>query len=282
VVVVDDGSSDHPEAIASRFEGVRVIHQPNGGLSAARNAGLRASRGEFVVFLDADDRLLPLALEVGVQRLRQHPSAAFTVGRCRLMDEGGSQMPILQPAHPSGDAFDAMLRQCFIWMPGSVMYRRWALDRVGGFQAGVDAAADYDVYLRIARELPIDRHDEVIADYRRHSSCMSAKPAVMLRATLSAVKSQRGFVRRHPRYGAAYANGRIFWRQFYGSLLVDQIRADARVPSRWWQAIGAVASLVRHAPRVLAHHLRRKARVAVNPRRKTETVMQASRIPLTK
>ena len=59
IIVVDDGSTDHPEKVTVRFPEVRLIRQPNAGLSAARNTGWRAATTEFVVFLDADDRLLP-------------------------------------------------------------------------------------------------------------------------------------------------------------------------------------------------------------------------------
>src|ERR687894_2072239 len=68
IVVVDDGSTDNTSEVASGYppDKVRLIRQENKGLSAARNAGLGRSGGEYVVFLDSDDRLLAEALEVGV------------------------------------------------------------------------------------------------------------------------------------------------------------------------------------------------------------------------
>src|SRR5215210_2105808 len=63
IVVVDDGSPDDTAEVAARYPEVRYICQDNQGLSAARNTGLGQSEGEYVVFLDADDRLLPEALE---------------------------------------------------------------------------------------------------------------------------------------------------------------------------------------------------------------------------
>ena len=59
IIVVDDGSPDDTRAVAGRYPGVRCLRQRNRGLSAARNAGLAASIGTYVVFLDADDRLTP-------------------------------------------------------------------------------------------------------------------------------------------------------------------------------------------------------------------------------
>src|SRR5437868_3561752 len=63
IIVVDDGSTDDPAAVTSSYPNVRYIRQKNQGTAAARNRGLRESLGSFLVFLDADDRLLPKAFE---------------------------------------------------------------------------------------------------------------------------------------------------------------------------------------------------------------------------
>ena len=59
IVVVDDGSPDNVGEVAARYPGVKYLRRVNGGLATARNAGLREASGEFLLFLDADDRLLP-------------------------------------------------------------------------------------------------------------------------------------------------------------------------------------------------------------------------------
>ena len=77
VLVVDDGSTDETAAVARSFRDVRYLYQENRGLAAARNTGLRESSGRFVVFLDADDRLLlghPLGQDFkGLQQCRIMP-----------------------------------------------------------------------------------------------------------------------------------------------------------------------------------------------------------------
>src|SRR5918994_1694671 len=62
IVVGDDGSTDDTSEVASRYDGVRLVRQENRGLAGARNTGIRHSEGDYLVFLDADDRLLPEAL----------------------------------------------------------------------------------------------------------------------------------------------------------------------------------------------------------------------------
>ena len=81
IIVVDDGSTDDTGAVAAGLAGIHYIRQDHRGLSAARNRGWLATRGRYLVFLDADDRLPPSALEVGVAHARAHPEAAFVSGQ---------------------------------------------------------------------------------------------------------------------------------------------------------------------------------------------------------
>src|SRR5690606_15764736 len=90
VVVVDDGSTDDTAAVVVRYPAVRYVRQANAGLAAARNAGLRASTGELLVFLDADDRLTPGALEEGLRCLRARPECAFVYGAYRWIEADGT------------------------------------------------------------------------------------------------------------------------------------------------------------------------------------------------
>ena len=73
VILVDDGSTDASWLICDRYSSTDprfiTLHQPNKGVSAARNAGINMAQGEYVMFLDADDALLPDALEVMVESL---------------------------------------------------------------------------------------------------------------------------------------------------------------------------------------------------------------------
>src|SRR5215217_1494790 len=66
IIVVDDGSTDDTVEVAGSYGEVECVEQENRGLAEARNAGVRASKGEYLVFLDADDRLLARAFEAGV------------------------------------------------------------------------------------------------------------------------------------------------------------------------------------------------------------------------
>src|SRR5262245_9184467 len=89
IVLVDDGSSDNTSQVAAAYPSVRYIRQTNCGLSAARNAGIKHSSGQHLVFLDADDRLLRNAVEAGLQHLHAHPECAFVAGHYSVIGSNG-------------------------------------------------------------------------------------------------------------------------------------------------------------------------------------------------
>jgi len=92
-IIVDDGSTDDTGNVAAQFTDARIhyIHQENRGLSAARNSGIRAARGEYLAFLDADDEWEPHFLEVCLTTLANQKTATAVVTRARFIDETGVQ-----------------------------------------------------------------------------------------------------------------------------------------------------------------------------------------------
>ena len=233
LIVVDDGSTDGTQEIAQRYPDLSYVYQENAGPSAARNAGVKRSRGEYLVFLDADDRLLPEALQIGVESLQQHPNCAFASGFCRLIVADGSLLS--QPTQPriESDFYLEMLRRNYIWCPGSVIYRRIAFQAVGGFNESLGRGEDYDLFLRITREHPIVCHDNFVADYRLHGASRSSNYSRMLEDILGILDAQGEFVRGSARHIEALESGRAYWRERYESLrLADEILeiAEAALP----------------------------------------------------
>jgi glycosyltransferase involved in cell wall biosynthesis len=232
LIVVDDGSQDDTAEVATEFSAkdprVRLISQENRGLAGARNRGLAESRGEYVVFLDSDDRLFGEALEVGVGELASHPGCAFVSGHYRPISAEGDPYAVPRQATIDEDHYLALLRDNYISMPASVMYRRWVFEEVGDFDGSVDAAADWDLYLRVARRFPIYHHGEVVADYRWHGSNMTADPALMLRSTVSVLRGQRQLVEGDKRYEEALEEGIKLFREHNGVNLAKEVRSQVR------------------------------------------------------
>ena len=250
LIVVDDGSTDNTSEVASRYEEVRLIRQENKGLAGARNRGREEARGEYVVFLDSDDRLLANAVEIGVRELEAHPECAFVSGRYRPISAEGDAYAIPRQARVDGDHYLALLRDNYISMPASVMYRRWVFEEVGGFDGSVDAAADWDLYLRIARRFPIHHHGQVVADYRWHGANMTADPALMLRSTVSVLRGQRQYVKGNRSYEEAHEQGIKLFREHNGMNLAKEVRSHVRRrdPGR---ALRGALVLARYYPRGL-------------------------------
>src|SRR5262249_54401346 len=207
IIVVDDGSPDDTSIVAARYAGVRCVRQPNRGLSAARNAGLKASTGEYLIFLDADDRLTFDAVELGVREMALHPDCAFVAGEHDLIDENGTLLPSMPRPRITGDHYRELLKTNFIWCPANVIYRRSVFGVVGVFDRSLTPAEDYDLYLRITRRLPVRTHHEVVAEYRVHRASMSRNFGRMLRATVKILGSQREYLNGDPILEAACESG---------------------------------------------------------------------------
>jgi hypothetical protein len=215
LVVVDDGSPDDVEAVAGRYPGVRYLRQANGGLAAARNAGLEEASGELVLFLDADDRLLPEAVATGLRELRAAPEAEMAAGTWRLIGEEGEPVPAAAPEVPA-EAYRALLESCFISTPAAVLYRRRLFERIGGFDPSVSASADYDVYLKTAARFPVRLHGEVVAEYRRHGANMTRDPALIMNAEIAVLERQAPAVRDQPALRDALEAGIARSRAYHG------------------------------------------------------------------
>ena len=185
VIVVDDGSDDDPAAVVERYPGVTLIRQPNQGLAAARNTGLHAATGTYIGFLDADDRLRPTMVEVNLRALEGDPDLAFVYGAYAFVDEAGRQLSEVPLRAPGADPYADFLSSNLVGMHGTVLYRREFVLDEGGFDASLPAVEDYDLYLRLARKHRVAAQDEVLADYRRHSSNMSNNLSFMLETVLA-------------------------------------------------------------------------------------------------
>lgn len=260
VIVVDDGSQDRTSEVVARYGGVRYIQQRNQGVARARNNGLRATAGAFVTFLDGDDRLLPEAVSTGVRELDSHPDSMFVYGRCRLIDADGASLPTDANPLVERDHYLELLRGNYIWMPAQVMFRRGALEEVGGFDPAADHAGDYDLYLKLSRRHAVHDHLQIVAEWRQHSTNTSRNSFLMLRSALKVLRAQRPFLRKTQEYREAYRYGIGFYQMIYGDPIVEQVRADLHTPGRRRQAVSSAWWLLRYCPQIVRVQLYRKLR----------------------
>lgn len=174
IVVVDDGGT-FAAPTAARLP-IRAVHGSNLGVARARNLGLAAARGEFVIYLDDDDIALPNRVSSLLRAAKQR-QATMTFGMTRRIIDGGSQSLVSVPTHL---AFGRMaFRDILTCAPhvNAVLVRTDVLRSVGGFDEGAEHFDDWSAWLRIA-----DREDAVIcsvadtvAEWRIHSNGLSGR-----------------------------------------------------------------------------------------------------------
>lgn len=179
LIVVDDGSEDGAEldrVVARAGPGIRLLRQPNRGVSAARNRGLQQAGGEFVVFLDSDDLLLPGYVERQLGFLTAHPDIAVVYCDAELFGEGAQPGARFMDQCPSGgEVTFASLVQQHCTVLTTVMARRSALESVGGYDESLRSSEDFDLWLRlITGGFRIDYQRELLARHRIRAGSLAS------------------------------------------------------------------------------------------------------------
>jgi GT2 family glycosyltransferase len=175
IVVVDDGST-RPDTLAA-FDvlppGVQLVRQANGGLSAARNAGIEAAATPFVIPLDADDRLCPGALRALRRPLEVDPRLGFAYGRMRFFGDWEGELTM-----PPYDPFKLLYRHI---VGHTALVRRELYEETGGYDPAFSGYEDWEMWLHaLASGWRGHQVDAVTLDYRRQAGTMfetAARPA---------------------------------------------------------------------------------------------------------
>lgn len=179
VLVVDDGSADNTaQVVADRYGAnprVRYIHQPNAGLSAARNTGIRNARNQFVAFLDADDLLQPEFVQEVMSRFARLPeSFAVLATRTILVDGAGNRLQrkqLMDFVDQEITCADLLLKTRY--GSSGVVVRRKVFDECGGFDTTLRSSEDRDMWIRIATRYRILLCGRPLNLVRRHGPSMS-------------------------------------------------------------------------------------------------------------
>lgn len=263
-IVVDDGSPDNTREIAARYPEVRYLAQENQGVSAARNKGMREAHGEYLIFLDADDRLLPAACETNLKYHTSQPPLAFVSGQRVLIKPDGSLLSSKPQLVIERDHYARLLRANYIGCTATVLHRREALEACNGFDPALKSAEDYKLYLELTRRFPVVVHPEFVAEYRFHDANTSSNHAQMLACGRVVLGSQWEHVCGNSELSAAYRSGMArMERQYKSDMLVAQARAHARA-GQWKEALPDAFALLRHDPLAFAVHAGRKLRRLVS------------------
>jgi glycosyltransferase involved in cell wall biosynthesis len=175
LLVVDDGSTDGTAPVAAAYgAALTVLRQPPQGRAAACNVGLRAARGEFIAFLDADDLWHPEKLARQLAVFRTRPSVDY----CLTAIQNFVSPELLAPGAAPGDRDPAALRPQRACSLPALLARRRLFDRIGEFRAALCHAHDTEWFLRArasgAELAPVDEVLVYRRLHRRNTSLMNA------------------------------------------------------------------------------------------------------------
>lgn len=184
MIVVNDGSSDDSVGRIQPFLSdprIRLIHQSNQGVCAARNMGLAESRAPYVVFLDADDLLTPDALHQKHSALEQYPDAACVLAGYQSFDSTtGQSYPPTLPEKEYTLPFRLLdFATPGMQLPSGILYRTHLVRELGGWDTRLATSADLDLLLRVSVLFPVVELPVVHVRYRQHPNQMHRNIARM-------------------------------------------------------------------------------------------------------
>ena len=275
LIVVDDGSTDDTGGIVARHASVdpriRLVSQPNAGVAAARNHALRLASGQFCLFFDSDDVLMPEFIARQMAVFERYPDTSLVTGNGLYLGgpfDGQPARPLVSgtPAVPLARII-ADEQAMFIM----TMFRRSVVERIGGFDESLRTNEDYDFFLRAAAAgLIVRRNPQPLAMYRVRPGSLSRDRVRMIRGMLVVYRKTRGLaVEGSPERGVLEAQ----IERFESELLLEEGKAalergDYTTAAARLQAlrsrgggplVAAAAWLAAHAPRfaAAAYHARR-------------------------
>ncbi len=176
IIVVDDGSTDNTREVLKPFmQRIQYIHLvKNKGLPAARNTGIRAARGEYLAFIDADDLWLPEKLQTDIAYLNKHPDVGMVYSKHLNVDVNGRALNGgTKKRLPSGNIFTQLFSEQNFIIPSSVVVRREVFNMTGLFDEQLFNCQDWDMWLRIAFFSKIAGINKTLIKYRHNPHSLS-------------------------------------------------------------------------------------------------------------
>ena len=187
IIVVDDGSTDDTVAtVAGYGDKVRLLTQKNRGSAAARNLGIQHARGKYIAFLDADDAWWRHKIRHQIEAL---VASGYKMAYSRFIwwhpDEHGQHTPpeteFEQPANPNlssaaivtGWPYAELLLDCIVWT-STVIVEKIELEKAGLFDENLRKGQDYDLWLKLARQIEMVGLEKPTALYRIHPASITS------------------------------------------------------------------------------------------------------------
>jgi len=203
VIVIDDGSTDDTKEAAVSFgDRIRYAYQPNRGVSAARNQGIKMAQGDYIAFLDADDVWTADKISEQVAFLALHPDIGVALTDMEFISEDGRSTGFYKrrEAYPHDGMIlpDVMIRP--FPFPSTVLIRKNVLDGVGGFNENLRRSEDAEWFLRVAMKYKVGLIEKPLTQYRDVGNSLTTNMQVY--ETRICVLND--FFRQHPKVVSQY------------------------------------------------------------------------------
>jgi glycosyltransferase involved in cell wall biosynthesis len=276
-IVVDDGSADATADTARRFgKSVTLVQQANAGISGARNRGAASASGEYLAFLDADDRWLPERVQAQIEALAHEPGKDAVVCATRVVDDALRSLgTIVQD--PQITVEDVLLwRALVVSTSSNLLIRRQCFDAVGGWDSQLPGSEDWAMTFNLVRRGRLMSIPDALVEYRVHGSNMSTSAERLERDMLKAYglifENGEGSDDLRPLRRRAYAN---LHRVIAGAYFVEGRRRPfarhlaaslAAHPSALGYVLSTPLRRRRNAPALDAFGMARSAQPADSPR----------------
>jgi len=201
VIVIDDGSTDDTRDVVAGFgDGIRYIWQKNLGLSAARNAGIKAARGEYIALLDSDDLYETDFLFTLLTTLEKTPRADAIYCVAQTVDVANHPLPQkIGKVVPPEDFYNTLLRGGF-FPPSCMLAHKYCYENEGFlFDESLRRVEDLDLWLKMAQQYIVIGTDKVLLRYRIASKSLSTDPSIVLNHRIAVLNKQfnGGFSNNH-------------------------------------------------------------------------------------
>ena len=166
-IIVNDGSTDNSEEVIFKLidgdNRFTYIKQPNKGVSAARNIGIRAANTKYILCLDPDDKISPTYIENAIKYLNEHEDVTLYYGKAKMFYDNGNEEDWNLPKY----SYEQLIYSNCIY--SAFVYRRKDYERIGGYDEGMRGYEDWEFLVRLLSDnKKIYMTDDVVFYYRRH------------------------------------------------------------------------------------------------------------------